>query len=383
MASDANLAKVSRRLTYCTNIHPGESWADARRNLETHLLEVKKEVVGEELFPIGLRLSGRAVEEIDERESARFRDWCEAAGTYVLTVNGFPHGRFHGSGVKVRVYDPDWRDPERVVYTCAIADRFADWLPDGVPGSISTVPVAWAPSFEEGDWGRVRQNVRRVAEHLDRIAQASDKTMVLAFEPEPGCVVETTGQAISFLERLALPGELRRFVGLCFDCCHQAVQFENPIESFSRLTDAGVRIGKVQVSSSLRAIGPEIGSLASFDEPTYLHQVVARDEDGRLHRAPDLPDFFGPGGRGAAAGLVEARVHFHVPVFAEHLGPCGTTRFFLEELLPYLDVEIPLEVETYSFDVLPAELRRGSMVDSLCRELSWTEQRCHASNGCT
>ncbi len=366
-----------RRLTYCTNIHPGESWADARANLEGHLLAVKAAVSPGAPFPIGLRLSGQAVEEIDDREARRFQRWCDENQLYVLTVNGFPHGRFHGVSVKERVYDPDWRDPARVVYTTAIADRLIEWLPADAPGSISTVPIAWAPSFEPEAWPQVRANVVAVVEHLDRLAQSSGKALVLAFEPEPGCVIETTEQAIALFDRLALPEPLSRYAGLCYDCCHQAVQFEEPVESFTRLQAAGVPIGKVQVSSSLRARGDEIQNLLGFDEPTYLHQVVGRDEEGALHRASDLPVFFGRVGRGRADGppLTECRVHFHVPIFADHLGRCGTTRFFLEELLPGLDPAIALEVETYSFDVLPAELRRDSVAESLVRELVWAEQR--------
>ena len=370
-----------RRLTYCTNIHPGESWADARANLEAHLLGVKAAVAPEVPFPIGLRLSGQAVAEIDDAEARRFQAWCEENGTYVLTVNGFPHGRFHGVSVKEKVYDPDWRDPVRAKYTNAIADRLVQWLPGDAPGSISTVPIAWAPSFQEADWPAVRANVLTVVDHLDALAQSSGKALILAFEPEPGCVVETTSQAIELFERLALPQDRVRYAGLCYDCCHQAVQFEDPIDSFGRIEAAGIPIGKIQVSSSLRARGDEIPNLRAFDEPTYLHQVVARDVDGGLHRASDLPVFFGEGG-GASDGpaLEECRVHFHVPIFADHLGPCGTTRFFLEELLPRIDPGIALEVETYSFDVLPAELRTDSVTESLARELIWAEQRCHASN---
>lgn len=369
-----------RRLTYCTNIHPGESWADARANLEGHLLEVKSRVSPNDPFPIGLRLSGQAVAEIDDTEAKRFADWCAAGGAYVLTVNAFPHGRFHGVAVKEKVYEPDWRDPVRADYTIAVADRLVEWLPAGAPGSISTVPVAWAPFFEEGDWGRVRDNVLRVVTHLDALAQRTGHALILAFEPEPGCVVQTTDQAIGLFDRLALPDDLSRYAGLCYDCCHQAVQFEQPRAGFESLLAAGIPIGKVQVSSALRACGEEIAALPAFDEPTYLHQVVARDESGELHRGPDLPGFFGEGGAGSKTALVEARCHFHVPIFAEAVEGCGTTRFFLEELLPCLAPEIVLEVETYTFDVLPEALRQSSVSESIARELSWAQQRDHASN---
>jgi hypothetical protein len=273
--------------------------------------------------------------------------------------------------VKERVYEPDWRTAERVAYTKRIADHLAQWLTPGVPGSISTVPVAFARGFAESDWPVVRCNVIDVVQHLLALHERTGVTIMLAFEPEPCCVIETTPQAIDFFARLDLPEALARHVGICFDCCHQAVEFEDPHESLRQLRAAGVQIAKSQISSSLRALGSEIEGLKRFDEPTYLHQVVARRADGALERHEDLPRFFASR---AASMPEECRVHFHIPIFTDHLGPCGTTRFFLEEILPALDPAIPLEVETYSWDVLPAELRMSSLVDSIVRELRWVEQ---------
>jgi len=360
-------------LTYCTNIHPGESWADARRNLDSHMLAVKAAVSPTRSFPIGLRVSGQASQEIDANEVARFRDWCHENDSYVLTVNGFPYGSFHGTRVKVGVYAPDWRESTRVAYTTRLADLLADWLPDGVTGSISTVPIAFKRFFEpncDAEWETVRRNLIATLEHLDAIRQRRGVEIVLALEPEPRCVIETTSEVLSFFERMALPDDLAALAGICFDCCHQAVEFEDPAECLTRLAGAGVRIGKVQVSSSLRAVGDEIDRLARFDEPTYLHQVVARTDDGALHRYDDLPDFFNE----RPAGVTECRVHFHVPIFAEHLGPCGTTQFFLRDILPRLDETMPLEVETYSWDVLPQELRSESVAESIACELEWVEK---------
>jgi hypothetical protein len=137
-----------------------------------------------------------------------------------------------------------------------------------------------------------------------------------------------------------------------------------------------VTIGKVQVSSALRATREEMAMLEPFAEPIYLHQVVARGEDETLHRYDDLPRFLAervPHGEPGPT-IEECRVHFHVPIFADHLGPCGTTRFFLEAILPELDTETPLEVETYTWDVLPRELRTTSVAESIVRELRWVEQ---------
>lgn len=371
-----------RRLTYCSNIHPGPSWADVRHNLESHALGVKRALASSEIFPLGLWLSAQALEELDVSATESFGAWCDEQGLYVMTLNAFPHGRFHGTAVKGRVYLPDWRTAERSRYTRAAADRLARWLPQGETGSISTVPVAWAADFDEEDWPVVRERVVETLEHLDGIAQRTGKALVLAFEPEPGCVLETTAATLEFFERLALPSTFAPLAGVCFDCCHQAVQYEDPASSFGRLAAAGIPIGKVQVSSALRAMGGEIAALRDFDEPTYLHQVVARDRDGLLHRFADLPDFFAEEGLFARSpeAFVECRVHFHVPIFAERIGACGTTRFFLEELLPTLGPDVGLEVETYSFDVLPRPMRKGSVTESLVRELRWAGGIIDASN---
>ena len=364
-------------LTYCTNIHPGESWSDVRRNLDAHALAVKHAVSPDRPFPLGLRISGRAADELTPDEAKRFRDWCEREDCFVSTLNGFPHGRFHGPGVKRRVYLPDWRDPARVAYTKRLADLLSGWLPAGTIGSISTVPVAFARDFDDADWPRVREQLGLVLAHLDALRQERGSDIVLALEPEPGCVLERSADLPVFFERMAFPDSVADRATVCFDCCHQAVGFEDPAEALATLDGAGIGIGKVQVSSSLRAVGDEIPALSRFDEPTYLHQVVARCADGSLRRHDDLPELFAAG----LDGVEECRVHFHVPIFARHLGVCGTTRGFLDEILPLLDPALPLEVETYSFDVLPPELRTGSVADSIARELGWVSETLDAANG--
>jgi len=364
-------------LTYCTNIHPGETWKDVRANLDSHLLEVKQCISPHAPFPVGLRLSAQAARELDEREAQRFSAWCAESDCFVLSVNGFPYGPFHGTSVKEAVYLPDWRDPERVDYTRRLADLLAGWLPSGVVGSISTVPVAFAAGFAEEHWPGVRRHVVETLQHFDEIRQSGGPSIVLAFEPEPCCVLETSAQALRFFERMELPAQLADLAGICFDCCHQAVEFEEPEAGLELLRAAGVKIGKVQISSALRVLPHELDAIATFDEPTYLHQVVARWHDGCLTRHPDLPDFLATLTDERRSRLVECRVHFHVPIFAEHLGHCGTTRSFLETLLPQLSHLAPdaaLEVETYSWGVLPESLRSPRVATDIVRELEWARR---------
>jgi sugar phosphate isomerase/epimerase len=368
-------------LTYCTNIHPGEGWSDVLANLESHGRTVKAAVSPAAPFPLGLRVSAEAAFAIDAREAARFRDWCAAQGFDVPTLNGFPHGRFHGAGVKEKVYLPDWRSPERVAYTCRLGELLTTWLPlrgAGAGGSISTVPIAFRAHWDEADRGLVRQHLLGALEALARLRDASGHEIVLALEPEPSCLLETTGEAVAFFEGLALPASLAPLLGLCFDCCHQAVEFEDAAASLAALAAAGIRIGKVQVSSALRASHAEFGALAAFDEPTYLHQVVARDAAGALARFDDLPAFLELP-REELARFEECRVHFHVPIFAERAEGCGTTRFFLEAVLPLLPPGTPLEVETYSWNVLPAAARAGSVAESIVCELAWVRANRNAT----
>ncbi|MBI5446899.1 MAG: metabolite traffic protein EboE [Deltaproteobacteria bacterium] len=362
-------------LTYCTNIHPGESWGEIFANVRRYVPRVKEAVSPHEPFPIGLRLSNRASLEIDAAESARFRDWCEEHGCLVRTVNGFPYGPFHGVPIKEDVYLPDWRYPERLAYTKRLATLLAGWLPPGVKGSISTVPVGFKPALAAEEWRpAVLRNLAEALEHLDRLRRESGKQIALALEPEPACLLETTEEVVDFFDSLPFGPELRDLLAVCYDCCHQALAFERPAESLRRLSRAGIRIAHVQVSSALRCGGADLGRLAGFCEPWYLHQTVGRRPDGSLLRCGDLPEALAV----REAEVREWRVHFHVPVFLGELPACGTTRGFLEEILPLFDPEVPLEVETYTWTVLPPELRGEDVAESVVREIRWAQSRRRA-----
>jgi hypothetical protein len=234
------------------------------------------------------------------------------------------------------------------------------------------VPIAFRAHWREADRALVRRHLIEALEALARLRDESGHEIVLCLEPEPRCLLETTAETVAFFAALELPASLAGLLGLCFDCCHQAVEFEDPAPALAALRDAGIRIGKVQVSSALRAARAEFGALAAFDEPTYLHQVVARDGAGALARFDDLPAFLGLP-RETLARFEECRVHFHVPIFTERAEGCGTTRFFLEAALPLLPADTLLEVETYSWNVLPPAARAGSVGESIVRELKWVQ----------
>ena len=367
-------------ITYCSNIHPGESFEDIFLNLQTHLLTVKKAVSPKESFSIGLRLSNRAAFEIDKKVSAQFREWCQEHDCFVPTINGFPYGPFNSAPIKEKVYLPDWRHLERVIYTEQLATLLDSWLPEGVKGSISTVPVGFRGHLTEKDYPIIRRNLLDVLEHLDRLKQESGKEIILSLEPEPGCLLETVEDTLQFFEQMGFPEELKGSLGICLDCCHQAVEFESPLESLKLLYEAKIKIGKVQISSALRMERFERKILERFCEPYYLHQVVVRRKDGTFAHYNDLPEALlsHRGDHGE-----EWRIHFHLPIFIEKMDHYGTTRSFIEEILPLLDREILLEVETYTWNVLPLELRTETITQSIIREIEWVKAQRDETNRCS
>ncbi len=377
-------------ITYCTNIHPGESWDEIFLNLKTHFLTVKEAVSPNEPFPIGLRLSDRAAMEIGEKASNEFYEWCQENGCFVPTINGFSYGSFHSIPIKENVYLPDWRNKERVEYTKRLVDLLFQWLPKGVKGSISTVPIGFKkhvnpslPSFTKRDMGGldiVRQNLIDVLEHIDRLKQKSGKEIILSLEPEPGCVIETTEDVVRFFEQMSFPKGLRDGIGICYDCCHQAAEFENPIESLALLSMAKIKIGKVQVSSALRLNNFDRKILERLAEPCYLHQVVIEHQDGNLTRYNDIPDALRAHQRNTGE---EWRIHFHVPIFIDNMATYGTTRVFIEEILPLLDRHILLEVETYTWHILPPELQTEKVTHSIIHEIQWVKSQRDETNCCS
>jgi hypothetical protein len=235
------------------------------------------------------------------------------------------------------------------------------------------------------------------AAHLHRLRERTGKTIGLALEPEPACRLETTRDAIDYFERHLFAraaierharsigsddGEaeasLRRHLGICFDTCHAAVQFEDPIESIELVERAGIRILKVQLTAGLRVNPSAEGAmrtLRAFADDVYLHQVVIRRAESFEHclDLPEAMDALKP-----IASDDEWRVHFHVPLFLEALGPLSGTQAFVEALLRrhrQRAISHHFEVETYTWDVLPASHRLDDVISGIERELRWVMER--------
>ncbi|MBS3735067.1 MAG: metabolite traffic protein EboE [Phycisphaerae bacterium] len=379
-------------LTYCLNVHAGESWSDTLAAIRRYALAVRDRVQPDGPFALGLRLSAAAAADLAGGDALdRFAAFLAAEDCYVFTINGFPYGRFHKAPVKQDVYRPDWRTGERRDYTVRLGEILARLLPDGLAGSISTVPLSYKP------WGTGDEDaaamVRRLCEvvaHFADLRCRTGRTIRLALEPEPDCLLETTDEVIDFftgplvrqgadvLGEFGLDADAARVaiaehVGVCLDTAHAAVAFEPPHDVLQRLGAAGIRVCKVQLSAALRVTpGAEaLRRLAAFNDAVYLHQVAVRRGDGTVVRYADLPAALTDAD---AADADEWRVHFHVPLFFGGDEAIGSTRSLLRSAFAdalRAGATDQLEIETYTFDVLPDGLAVADPAEGIAREYRW------------
>lgn len=356
---------------YCTNVHPGETLAEVSQVLRQDVVAVKARVAPQRPFGMGLRLGNtvtRALEDPDAR--AGFVDLLRQNDLYVFTVNGFPYGDFAARSVKEAVYEPDWRDPARLDYTLALAELVAA-LPGPKFRTISTVAGGFRPDTQDAH-GEMGAQLRAAADGLAALFERTGVHIRLCLEPEPWTTLETTPEAIAFFDAHLSTPNARRYLGLCYDCCHQAVLFEDAATSVKALAAADITIGKVQVSSALTLPDPQDAearlALLRFSEPRYLHQVVGRTPDG-LVRAKDLPLL-----RGASEWMRADswRCHFHVPIWWDGDAHLGTTKADWQAAVTTAlaaDPNLHLEIETYTFHVLPRQLA-ADVTESVAREFA-------------
>ena len=362
-------------LAYCTNVHPAETLDGVLAQLRDHCEPVRRRL-GRDRLGIGLWLARDAAHALVSDPSALrdLRTELDRRGLEVVTLNGFPYEGFGAEEVKYRVYKPDWADPERLDHTTALARVLTGLLPDDVTeGSISTLPLAWRTAYDDGSADRARTALLTLAERLDALQELTGRSVRVGLEPEPGCVVETTGDAIAPLTAIA-----HERIGICVDTCHLATSFENPHTALDALTAARVPVVKSQLSAALHAEHPHLPevreALTAFDEPRFLHQTRTGTSAG-LRGTDDLGEAL------AGDALPDGapwRAHFHVPLHAAPAAPLTSTLPVLKSALTRLvggphPLTRHLEVETYTWQALPPELRprgRTQLADGIAAELT-------------
>jgi sugar phosphate isomerase/epimerase len=392
------------QLTYCTNIHPADGWPAVFENIRQYAPLLRQQLSPSDRFGIGLRLSAREADELLEPGRLdEFRSFLDGNGLYVALLNGFPYGSFHGTAVKDKVFAPDWTHEARLQYTLDLIEVLTRLLPEDLDGGVSTIPLSykpWTSADKPADWEAICRNLARAVEVLVRARQGG-RLIHIDVEPEPDGLLENSDELIRFFEHWLLPvggSRLASALGVtlteaqvyftehiqvCFDCCHFAVEYEEPGEALRKLNDAGIRIGRVQLSSALKVDLPSDArqradtraKLRPFAESTYLHQVIER-RDGSFARYPDLdsaldvePD----------ADARQWRIHFHVPLFTEEYEQFSSTQDCVREVLAYVrqqPMTRHLEIETYTWDVLPVQWK-VDLLESIRREYDWVLSELH------
>lgn len=389
-------------LSYCSNIHPGETWEDTFQSIKDYIPKVKANLGIQGPFGIGLRLSNQASETlISDRNLGEFQKWLDAHNCYVFTMNGFPYGEFHHTVVKDKVHQPDWSTVARKEYTLRLFQILEALTPKGQEGSISTSPISyrhWFGSETERDEVLLTacEQLAEITAKLHQIEQKAHKTLHLDIEPEPDGILENTEEVLWFFKNWLIPKGgawlveklgissvaaaqlLKHHIRICYDVCHFAIVYEKAEDTFRKFQEEGIKIGKIQISAALKVGIPKDlkekqflqTKLKPLAESTYLHQVIGRDKAGQLQSYTDLPEAIAILNE---TDMEEMRIHFHVPVFLAHYGDFSSTQSdiinVLEEIKKH-PVCSHLEVETYTWDVLDKDLRQ-ELSSSITREMDW------------
>ena len=384
-------------LTYSTLVHPADDWPQLWNSLNTYLPKVKARIAGNKSFGVCIRLAAKTAETLanSPAEREKLKKFLGDNDMYIYTANAFVYGHFKGAAVKEQVYEPDWRSEERTQYTINVANILADVCPAGTAPSIQTAPLGFKARVTGPDVvASYTNNVLRVVAHLVALEAKTGRTVRLALEPEPFCFLETTDETIDYFRNHLYAGRcgresspssrnlpiaeaneaLRRHLGIVYDICHQAVEYEDIAQSLQKLVDAGVPVFKLQEAAALHmpeVTQPVVDTLKRFAKTIYLTQTMEK-KDGKINRYLNVDDAIAafeknPGPR-------EWRTHIHVPVFLDDLGLFRTTRFAIEDALRFhkqKPLSRHLEVETYTWDMLPDSLKSNDIVDYIYRELDW------------
>lgn len=300
---------------------------------------------------------------------------------YIFTLNAFPYGQFHEKPVKEKVYLPDWTTEQRTDFTCLAADFLVQILPVDTPGSISTLPGGYKQVLAKSGTAcaeKIAANLKRVAAYLADLHRQHGKEIVLGIEMEPDCLWENPAEFISFYqEYLAEDENSRRYLGVCYDTCHQELIDGIPGAGLKKLLDAGIKIAKLQLSSALKTdqlTAEDFAALQPFSDDVYLHQTRIFKDTSMVEKFNDIPC----SGKASAGHLVS---HFHLPIFCVDLpgniSPANAELLaVIEQLQNNPEICLNLEIETYTYSVLPMELTSGTIEQNITKEYKWFLEKC-------
>ena len=365
------MKRGSFEICHCLNAFPGTDLRSKADVFEKRLPLVRKLIPDAENAPFagGIWFDASTVSSLVKSRKVRdFASFVRGLGFYAFTANAFPYGVFHGARVKRSVYTPDWSSDDRRDYTIAVADILSEFMPPESEGSVSSLPGAYG-RFPV-DEGVAARNILSVAEHLLRLYERTGRRIILGVEPEPDCQWGRIRDFISFYQRYIAGSPFAPFAGVCYDTCHQELDELPSGEGLRLLRSEGIPVAKIQLSSAVSAFSAEGKRhlVSDFQDSVYLHQTREFSADGRIVRSfEDLPY--------EASGEGEWRTHFHIPVFADGISAgLRAAKNELESVLSILEKEPSvcrqLEIETYSYGVLPEFLKSASMEASMAREMN-------------
>ncbi len=365
------------------NVFSEKDWLGEDSVIRKKVLALRREVMGSDSadFAIGLWFDAATACEFRKSENLdNLKQWLSDNNLYVFTFNAFPYGDFHGRPVKKEVYLPDWTSDERLEYTCMVADILSELLPSGITGSISTLPGGYKDSIKSGTQiAKIAGNLLSAADYLWKIYLRTGKKIILGIEPEPDCLWENIPEFISFYNKFLFSRTREnKNIGMCYDTCHQEVLFSQPGQGMRDLIENGIPIAKIQMSAALKA--PSVRSkkaLAKFADNVYLHQVRVAEKNGSISRYADLPEAMEEADRNSPW-----LVHFHIPVFSGKLsGGLVTAKEELEAVFEIIrEGSVPcdnFEIETYTFSVLPENMRKAGVLKTIKKEYEWVRKKSY------